>query len=104
MNAKLQFHVVYFTFDSNSNPMNSSNKIISLFQPSSAASKPRVLTSTTKKPTTTQDIVIFEKDKPVSLDFPGELFGSSFNLVTNLSETVGDFMIVSGLITISLTC
>ncbi|KAJ8915915.1 hypothetical protein NQ315_015530 [Exocentrus adspersus] len=56
-----------------------------------------VATTTPKGPTTTEDIVIFEPGKPVSLDIPGELFGSSFTLVTNLSNTVGDFMINSAL-------
>ncbi|RZC34934.1 uncharacterized protein BDFB_005938 [Asbolus verrucosus] len=54
-------------------------------------------TTTTHAPTTTEDIVIFEKDKNVSLDIPGELFASSYTLVTNLSNTVGDFMINSAL-------
>ncbi|XP_019881026.1 uncharacterized protein LOC109608911 isoform X1 [Aethina tumida] len=55
-------------------------------------------TTTTKKtPTTTEDIVIFEKDKPVSLELDDKLFGSSFTLVTNLSTTVGDYMINSAL-------
>ncbi|XP_074041324.1 uncharacterized protein [Leptinotarsa decemlineata] len=54
--------------------------------------------STTKKtPTTTEDIVIFEPGKPVSIEVPDKLFGSSFTLVTNLSTTVGDFMINSAL-------
>lgn len=52
-------------------------------------------TTTRKTPTTTEDIVIFEKDKPVSLELDDKLFGSSFTLVTNLSTTVGDYMIVS---------
>ncbi|XP_060530853.1 uncharacterized protein LOC132704694 isoform X3 [Cylas formicarius] len=57
--------------------------------------KPR--TTTPKGPTTTEDIVIFEPGKPVSLQVPDQLFGSSFTLVTNLSNTVGDFMINSAL-------
>ncbi|KAJ8927977.1 hypothetical protein NQ314_019503, partial [Rhamnusium bicolor] len=55
------------------------------------------VTTTPRGPTTTEDIVIFEPGKPVSLDIPGQLFGSSFTLVTNLSTTVGDFMINSAL-------
>ncbi|CAH1371116.1 uncharacterized protein [Tenebrio molitor] len=54
-------------------------------------------TTTPRGPTTTEDIVIFEKDQNVSLDVPGELFASSYTLVTNLSNTVGDFMINSAL-------
>ncbi|XP_015835012.1 uncharacterized protein LOC664268 isoform X2 [Tribolium castaneum] len=54
-------------------------------------------TTTPKAPTTTEDIVIFEKDQKVSLDVPGELFASSYTLVTNLSNTVGEFMINSAL-------
>lgn len=51
---------------------------------------------TTKKlPTTTEDYVTFEPGKPVSLEVPDKLFGSSFTLITNLSTTIGDFMIVS---------
>lgn len=57
-------------------------------------------TTTPKGPTTTEDIVIFEKNKPVSLEIPDQLFGSSFTLVTNLSNTVGDFMIVKTILTI----
>ncbi|CAH0560933.1 unnamed protein product [Brassicogethes aeneus] len=54
-------------------------------------------TTTKKTPTTTEDIVIFEKDKPVSLEVDDKLFGSSFSLVTNLSTTIGDWMINSAL-------
>lgn len=45
--------------------------------------------------TTTEEYVTFEPGKPVSLEVPDKLFGSSFTLITNLSSTVGDFMIVS---------
>ncbi|KAJ8974668.1 hypothetical protein NQ317_006158, partial [Molorchus minor] len=55
------------------------------------------ITTTPKGPTTTEDVVIFEPGKPVSLDIPDKLFGSSFTLVTNLSTTVGDYMINSAL-------
>lgn len=51
---------------------------------------------TTKKvSTTTEEYVTFEPGKPVSLEIPDKLFGSSFSLITTLSSTVGDFMIVS---------
>ncbi|KAG5890051.1 hypothetical protein JTB14_021073 [Gonioctena quinquepunctata] len=53
--------------------------------------------TTRRTPTTTEDIVIFEPGKPVSLEIPDKLFGSSFTLVTNLSTAVGDFMINSAL-------
>jgi len=46
-------------------------------------------------PTTTEDIVLFTPGKPVSLEVPDQLFGSSFTLVTNLSNTIGDYMVVS---------
>nr|CAD7430190.1 unnamed protein product [Timema monikensis] len=39
--------------------------------------------------TTTDDIPDFDRNK-VSLDIPGELFGSSVNLVTRGSKAVGD--------------
>ncbi|XP_063914911.1 uncharacterized protein LOC135131216 isoform X2 [Zophobas morio] len=54
-------------------------------------------TTTPKLPTTTEDIVIFEKDQKVSLEFPSQLFGSTYTLVTNLSTTVGDYMINTAL-------
>ncbi|KAF7285691.1 hypothetical protein GWI33_010186 [Rhynchophorus ferrugineus] len=54
-------------------------------------------TTSRKGTTTTEDIVKFSPGGPVSLDVPGELFGSSFNLVTNLSNTIGDYMVNSAL-------
>ncbi|XP_050308136.1 uncharacterized protein LOC126744658 isoform X2 [Anthonomus grandis grandis] len=55
-------------------------------------------TTTTKfHEATTEDIVKFTPGKPVSLDVPGELFGSSFTLVTNLSNTIGDFAVNSAI-------
>ncbi|CAG9762808.1 unnamed protein product [Ceutorhynchus assimilis] len=54
-------------------------------------------TTTPKGPTTTEDVVLFTPGKPVSLELPGELFGSSFTLVTNLSTTVGDYMVNSAI-------
>ncbi|XP_066154626.1 uncharacterized protein [Euwallacea fornicatus] len=50
-----------------------------------------------KIPTTTEDIVMFTPGKPVSLEVPDELFGSSFTLVTNLSNTIGDYMVNSAI-------
>ncbi|KAF2879638.1 hypothetical protein ILUMI_26528, partial [Ignelater luminosus] len=50
-------------------------------------------TTTTKRPTTTEDIAIFEKNRPVALEVPDRLFGSTFTLVTRLSTTAGDYMI-----------
>ncbi|XP_066257064.1 uncharacterized protein [Euwallacea similis] len=47
--------------------------------------------------TTTEDIVMFTPGKPVSLEVPDELFGSSFTLVTNLSNTIGDYMVNSAI-------
>nr|CAH7722169.1 unnamed protein product [Callosobruchus chinensis] len=52
----------------------------------------KVTTHKPKGPTTTEDAVIFEPGGKVSLDIPDRLFGSSFNLITNLSTTVGDFI------------
>ncbi|CAH2006576.1 unnamed protein product [Acanthoscelides obtectus] len=52
----------------------------------------KLTTHKPKGPTTTEDAVIFEPGGKVSLDIPDRLFGSSFNLITNLSTTVGDFI------------
>ncbi|KAH1028027.1 hypothetical protein HUJ05_001434 [Dendroctonus ponderosae] len=53
--------------------------------------------TTPKGPTTTEDIVKFTPGKPVSLEIPDQLFGSSFTLVTNLSNTFGEYMINSAI-------
>ncbi|KAK4886589.1 hypothetical protein RN001_002860 [Aquatica leii] len=63
----------------------------------SSASILQPTSSTTKRPTTTEDIVIFEKGKPASLELPSELFGSSFTLITKASTAVGDYMINSAI-------
>lgn len=44
--------------------------------------------------TTTDDTPDFDRAK-VMLDIPDELFGNSFRLVTNISKTFGDFLMVS---------
>ncbi|KAF5289930.1 hypothetical protein FQA39_LY14939 [Lamprigera yunnana] len=64
-------------------------------QISSFTSKPT--STTTKRSTTTEDIVIFEKDKPVSLELPSQLFGSGFTTITQVSNTIGDYMINSAI-------
>ncbi|XP_071056131.1 uncharacterized protein [Onthophagus taurus] len=74
------------------------NALIGLvFNPSSQSSYSH---KTTRKPkiytTTTEDIVIFEKNQPVSIDLPPELFNSGFQLITNVSKRIGDFMLDSG--------
>lgn len=55
----------------------------------------RSVYTTTRRSTTTEDVVIFEKNKPVSLEVPSQLFGSGFSLITKTSTAVGDYMIVS---------
>lgn len=56
-------------------------------------------TTTPKGPTTTEDIVIYEKGQDkVELEVPDELFGSGFTLLTNLSQTAGDLITVSSVI------
>ncbi|CAG9861568.1 unnamed protein product [Phyllotreta striolata] len=51
--------------------------------------------TSTKRPTTTEDAVQFKPGEPVSLEIPDKLFGSSFTLVTNLSTRVGDYVMSS---------
>ncbi|PSN40073.1 hypothetical protein C0J52_18254 [Blattella germanica] len=42
--------------------------------------------------TTTEDIAEFDS-KRVALDIPGEVFGSSFRLVTDLSKIINDVIL-----------
>ncbi|KAK5643209.1 hypothetical protein RI129_007054 [Pyrocoelia pectoralis] len=62
---------------------------------SSSLSKPT--STTTKRPTTTEDIVIFEKGQAASLDIPSQLFGSTFTTITRVSSTLSDFLINSAI-------
>lgn len=71
-------------------PQGSGNRI-------SSASAPRsigIATTAAPPPTTTDDTPDFDRAK-VSLDVPDQLFGSSFNTVTNVSKLFGDLMMVS---------
>ncbi|KAB0799736.1 hypothetical protein PPYR_07616 [Photinus pyralis] len=69
-----------------------------VFNPSKSISTSFVKpSSTTRRPTTTEDIVIFEKGQAASLELPSQLFGSTFTTITRVSTAISDLMINSAI-------